>query len=90
MVFSSDQKRMSEQAKEVDGEATPMEDEENDTTISSDEFITGVIEGFYNRPWTRSFLSISPLLFHSDQQGTASGSFHQVGQVGAEQLLVCT
>jgi len=39
--------------KEVDGGATPMESEENDTTISSDEFITGVIEGFYNRPWTR-------------------------------------
>ena len=53
----SDQKRMeggSERTKEVDGEATPMEDEENDTKISSDDFITGVIEGFYNRPWTRS------------------------------------
>ena len=44
----------SERTKAVDGEATPMEDEEIDTTISSDDFITGVIEGFYNRPWTRS------------------------------------
>jgi len=35
----------------VDGGGTPME--ENDTTISADDFITGVIEGFYNRPWTR-------------------------------------
>ena len=44
----------SEVANEVEEEATPMEDEEeNDTTISSDDFITGVIEGFYNRPWTR-------------------------------------
>ena len=48
----------SEVAKEVEEEATPMEDEEeNDTTISSDDFITGVIEGFYNRPWTRFSLA---------------------------------
>ena len=55
----------SERTKEVDGEATPMEDEDNDTKISSDDFITGVIEGFYNRPWTRSSFGPYLILFHS-------------------------
>ena len=56
----SDQKRMEGlSAKELGEGATPMESEENDATISSDGFITGVIEGFYNRPWTRS--SFDPL-----------------------------
>ena len=44
----------SEQGKNADMEVTPMlEDEGNCGTASSQDFVTGVIEGFYNRPWTR-------------------------------------
>ena len=41
------------QGKNADMEVTPMEDEGNCDTASSQDFVTGVIEGFYNRPWTR-------------------------------------
>ena len=43
----------SKQGKNADMEVTPMEDERNSDTASSQDFVTGVIEGFYNRPWTR-------------------------------------
>ena len=70
----------------VDGGGTPME--ENDSTISADDFITGVIEGFYNRPWTRfsfsSTLTLTYLHAFHYQQGTAPGSVHQVGEVGTQ------
>ena len=71
----------------MDGEATPMEDEENDTTASSDEFITGVIEGFYNRPWTRSFLSIPPSCYTRINREQRLDLFIKLGKWGLNSYL---
>ena len=44
----------SEQGRNADMEVAPMEDEGNCDMASSQDFVTGVIEGFYNRPWTQN------------------------------------